>query len=445
MLRVKLNYLYDVVSVFFLAFLGLVTFDSVADVIGTTVKALFFLMCVSVSAYYILKKLSAYFSTVFLVVVFSLFYVLLATITASNTERVLDQLFNVGGGVLPFFIAGVAFREILIKNLSHQEALNRTINNLNERVVLKKKKNGLMKTMGVILLLTAPTTFYAASFLFGYDAYSARFISEKGLSGYQPFGNWVPLYLLACIVFSIKKLKNATLRNAIVFYLGFVLALLAQFFGSNNAFVMIVFIVFFYIFSTTVSRQLHFKKSKFLTVALRTSLYFSISIFIITVLSLGAMELLNIDPHSLRIFGFSQDSYGASSDSLGNRIELLRSNLEQQLAIAGIFGDVDVDITASQTGEYIHSSLISVFLSLGIAGFVLFVLIFYFGAKNITKMRAGFHPDDSVVKLTIVSLFYTYLLISAVATFFSWGPVWFFLGIAGSKDFASYTKSRSLN
>lgn len=114
----------------------------------------------------------------------------------------------------------------------------------------------------------------------------------------------------------------------------------------------------------------------------------------------------------------SSDGFEIAPQSISSRYSIFSENVWKQLRVAPIFGDIGVDSTVGQPGSYLHS-LLSIQTHLGLIGSVLFLAFFL--ERLVFLYRKS---ENYVLKIAIVPI----VAMAAVATLFTWGPLWFMIG-----------------
>jgi hypothetical protein len=106
-------------------------------------------------------------------------------------------------------------------------------------------------------------------------------------------------------------------------------------------------------------------------------------------------------------------------NSLEHRIRLLSVFWEQWM-LSPIFGDYEADLKTVGRGFYVHSLPLSLLTHTGLIGFILFSICLFdlFRGRKFTLRNP---PLD-------LACFVISLLFASVATFFTWTPLWFFIG-----------------
>jgi hypothetical protein len=126
---------------------------------------------------------------------------------------------------------------------------------------------------------------------------------------------------------------------------------------------------------------------------------------------LEAAGFPSIDVTQFRILNYGDGAF-YQNDSVLSRWELFRDYGMRQLLGAPVFGDITIT-------SYQHSSVLSVQTHLGLVGSVLF---WGFILLQLRQLRP--HGGNGGLRVIALPL----LFVSAISSFFTWGPLWFLLG-----------------
>lgn len=299
---------------------------------------------------------------------------------------------------------------------------------------------------GIYLISGAYFRYKAYSELFGYLR-SDRFLISLTEDSYQRPGAFLTISSLLLSFVYINILLNTCKSNFLCKILLFIYAcilitillfsmLLAQMIGSNNAFIcngcLLVINLVFYIFLLLPRVKFMLKKN---IIRFKNIIYgrifnkFIIGALIGLTVSIGILifviNLLGIDIDQLRIIGYG--SHDVSS--VNSRLALLPNFIEQisYSPITPFVGNMQVDSLTTGNGTYVHSFLISIFTHLGIVGIILIMLFMFFALKELFDRSFGIYNNG--MKIYKAILFFSFLLIATVATFFTWSVIWFLFGL----------------
>lgn len=316
--------------------------------------------------------------------------------------------------------------------------------------MLTRDKSGTRRLMlcALFLLLAIVLSLDA----FGTHLQSIRsdlFLIDSEVRRYQRPGNFCVMAIVTLSVIVVyaggpgKRILARLLgiANLIAFALLTVtLLLITQLIGSNLGFVT----VFCVAFSTSVwkiGRESNFAKWRSLVNHKRNSALSKLRMLmpryiwwvgvfggLTAAITLLVFALTPIEPQSFRIFGFDEGSLGG--DSLQNRLRMLSNNFLQQWAYNPFLGNLRADELTTGEGTYAHS-IISVFSHLGIVGGILLLAYLVSLYENLARARlnAKVFYDDVDAGVFRIVLLSTILGISAIATFFTWMPLWYTLGL----------------
>jgi hypothetical protein len=112
-------------------------------------------------------------------------------------------------------------------------------------------------------------------------------------------------------------------------------------------------------------------------------------------------------------------------------MHIFSHNFLTQMAVNPVFGNLKADTLTTGNGTYVHS-LLSIFSHLGLVGAALFsaYLGSLYNSFKKTKLFAGpgFYHDSEcgVFRLILISIVLSFALL---ATFFTWLPLWFAIGL----------------
>lgn len=114
-----------------------------------------------------------------------------------------------------------------------------------------------------------------------------------------------------------------------------------------------------------------------------------------------------------------------SLSSIQSRLVLL-SDFYTQFIVSPILGDFQAEVSAGAfKGEYMHSLPLSLLTHSGIVGFILFFSVCINLIYTETKRRVV----DSLWLVLRFRLFILIIILASVYAFFTWLPLWFFMGL----------------
>jgi hypothetical protein len=140
------------------------------------------------------------------------------------------------------------------------------------------------------------------------------------------------------------------------------------------------------------------------------------------------LSFTEFELQQFRFFGFGEGRIGGNS--IASRLRILSTDFLTQFAYSPMFGNLLADERTTGGGTYAHS-LISLLSHVGVIGTFLFALYFVAVFRDIGRVSGMFgsyfnNLDIGVLRimlLVIVALF------ALAATFFTWMPLWFTLGL----------------
>ena len=268
---------------------------------------------------------------------------------------------------------------------------------------------------------------------------------ETGL--YQRPGAFLTISSLLLSFTYINLLLNAHKRNFLyktflfIYVCIFIVVLLssmlfAQMIGSNSAFICIgcllvvslifsIFILFPKVECMLRSNVIRFKD----IISRRVLKKFVFSALIGLIVFIGililVMKSFDIEPEKLRIMNYGNTEIGA----MDSRLELL-SNFITHLdysPITPFVGNMRVDELTTGKGTYVHSFLASILTHLGIIGVIMILLFILFSLEELFDKSSGLYKNG--MKIYKALLFFIFFIITIGATFFTWVPIWFLMGL----------------
>lgn len=254
---------------------------------------------------------------------------------------------------------------------------------------------------------------------------------------YQRPGN---LLVMFCVVFAygtfaFVRSSRASCRIAAAVMasatppLAIASGILAQLLGSNIALAILSGLAILTI-ASLIAAPVWARRARILRAVNRFVLGMFVAIIAIALISGTAMQLLSIDPSSLRITGFGSGSIR----SVESRIELWR-HFPTHFLDSPLLGNMNVDVEMTGTGSYVHSLAGMLLTHTGIVGFMLFFSTIVLALRSLTTRPARPAEPETTGRGRAEGLFLAALLAAFVAaaslgTAISWAPLWFVLGLA---------------
>jgi hypothetical protein len=256
---------------------------------------------------------------------------------------------------------------------------------------------------------------------------------------YQRPGNFIIInsFLIAYCYFNIQSNnKRKFLLDIFCFSYFIITIFLVQFVGSNNGFLGVFGILFisivykFYLLKENKNEQKLFVSedkpktiNKCLLISFKKLGLISVCLFIILFLFFTAFR--SIMP-PIRILHYNLNE---EYNPLDDRLTMLKENFLPQLSVSPLMGNMDADNIISGKGTYVHSFILSMMTHIGIVGVTLFLLYFFFAMFEYYKSLHYIKDYKSFyLKLFVFLITIFIFLMSNIASFFSWNPIWFALG-----------------
>jgi len=134
---------------------------------------------------------------------------------------------------------------------------------------------------------------------------------------------------------------------------------------------------------------------------------------IILVGALAACKIVQaIDLYQFRIFDYGESESLLANSSILVRWQLVQDNFMDQFMSAPLLGDLTIT-------NYMHSSLLSLQTHLGILGSL---LIWSFVLLQMNRLLRCSRGEG------LKAISFPVIITSIISSFFSWGPLWFFMG-----------------
>lgn len=202
-----------------------------------------------------------------------------------------------------------------------------------------------------------------------------------------------------------------------------------QLFGSNNAFVSIgglmflslAFIFFKQLFNKGGSKDVQHEKTSHW---LKGFILVAISFLVLLLSFVALVYLFDIDIFNLRFF---RADISGGLVSLTSRLDLL-DHFMVHFSYNPIFGNMSVDRITTGLGTYAHSFPLALLTHLGVVGFLLFFTYLYLAFKERVGSSQKQHLDSSSLIFETL-LFCGIFSMATIATFITWPPIWFVLGL----------------
>jgi hypothetical protein len=367
--------------------------------------------------------------SIWFLMLFLIYLALSLTFTSGSGPAIKEILIGTTGGTFLFFYFG-AFLSFSIFQ-SHQKA--------NDSSYISTQN-----ILFAVFLILYVYNIYLTLLQFTASLATDKFLLLGIAGAYQRVGNFLTISFIqiAALYYNFiitNKLGKHYIISIlkIILTLGFCLCVLscsflAQVMMSNNSLVSINFIalavlVAFLLKSVEKNKYLRVSKfSSFFIGSLAKSIFFSgvRSIVILGGLFLLTVWMLQIDLNRFRIFGFGK----GRSSSLEARADLLQ-NFPIHFDYSPLFGNMLVDDITTGTGTYVHSFTGSILTHLGIVGFLIFFTYLYVAIFE--KFRYPYKdPISNRMNIFTMLLFIGFFMLASIATFFSWIPIWYVLGLA---------------
>lgn len=282
------------------------------------------------------------------------------------------------------------------------------------------------------------------------------FLISDGVGQYQRPGNFIAMdfTMIAMVAAALSpRIQShihpgtSAFRLLLTLVLGAKMALsavLAQLIGSNSAFVVVLAVGMFTIALMWEGAVRHCR-----AVVFRSLDSFSLSLpsvgFImralrpfLVVASVGTgVACLLISGFDLDVSIFRLANFGSAEGylptSVTSRLELISTSYNQHLGVSPLVGDLLADARTTGAGSYAHSLPLSLISHTGIVGFALFTLFLLVAAidhwREIASAGRCGRNSHRQLEFHVFFVVAFLLVVSSVATFFTWMPLWFGLGM----------------
>lgn len=311
----------------------------------------------------------------------------------------------------------------------------------------------------VLFIILLGFYFCSAVFLFSNTLKDLRpdllLVRDSGF--YQRPGDFAVLMHVIITMFYVSHGFAIRLRNKKKYFLGVIIisavyvlssltiAITVQMIGSNKSFLILVLLTLLaaaYVVmcnGNKIVRLFNNRHPFWFCVKMLFSLLAYISL-------IGALVLLTICllgqdwqnrfaqiTSEIRIMNFGK---GSVATSVSGRAEIAHQYLWQQLRYAPILGNANVSIfTSGEDGNYVHSSILSLWTILGLPGVFIFTTLIFmiFRAiyrRALCRFQVNSNTDlhsQAVHFFGLINVLVIFFL-SLVGTHFSWAPLWFSIG-----------------
>ena len=365
-------------------------------------------------------------SKIFLIsLIFPMFVAIRSLYDSNNFSYFLEYTIRPTGGLFLYLFLGiflVAQQELLLKLKLFNSA----------KTILYFK---IVFSLLIILLCFFQIFSNISSEIFLLDVLEGR---------YQKPGNLLTVLIISIQVslLNIQKLSITTkLGDLLFFFVSILAAIASQAFGSNTGFIIIAFLTINYFSIKLIIKNRFFQRlferpmpyemrfmifsKSFVLTTFWQVLFVITFIVIFLIIALGFFfEFFSL----FRIFGYGDLT---SYDSISSRYQQI-ANFFPQFAIGTIFGNLESDSLTTGSGTYPHSFILSLLTHTGLFGFTLFFLFFLFYTNRLFNLHNFISDNERKMKIYgyyIYTMIFGLLVYSSLATFFTWPPIWFLIGI----------------
>jgi len=286
------------------------------------------------------------------------------------------------------------------------------------------------------------------------------FLIDLGGALYQRPGNFISITFIICSSLLIvnatgvfvhkrkfSKIEKSLFALSCIIYIvsAVALMLLAQLIGSNSGFVVVLLVcvmtlAFMLAMASRRTRErVHALRLRFQSLFVGTIGRRVARNAILLVIALGlaapiVLHAVGVDLSQMRIANFGRGGDVVPS-SVSNRLHVAE-NFTEQWAYAPVLGNLKVDELTTGTGTYAHSLPLSLLSHTGLVGFTLFGLFFVSLLRDM-RDSASAPPgrvDDWFTHSKVLNAYRILLLLlmtalASAATFFTWLPFWFTVGL----------------
>jgi hypothetical protein len=230
---------------------------------------------------------------------------------------------------------------------------------------------------------------------------------------YQILGDTLTFGLMAVIALQLQAFRIARIRRAIPILL-FVAAMIAQailasiilqLFGSNKGPLLVFVCLLFAMLEAISSPPSKTRK--------RNQVTYVISFLVICALLLQVIADLELP--LIRMLDFDAGGELLNNTSVRSRNEFLRDSWQSHLFDSPLLGNPMIGVVQ---GDYIHSSFLSLQTNFGLLGTLLVSTVLLIGWGRINNK-----PELAFLRI----VYFPIIIVSAISTFFTWGPLWMLL------------------
>lgn len=372
-----------------------------------------------------------------LLILFFAYYLASITFDIGETSEVISRMFATSGGIILFYTLG-SLVSISLVSIKHFVLLSdQTLKTFNFFFL-------------IYIVIFSFLNFETILFMLGSLRIDIYLIHESDGAYQRPGALLTMNFIILAVLYGYVAIFNArinTLGSRVFIGVIFLLYLLnslgamflAQIFGSNNALVNIggllfaVIIFQLLLFSGKARRLLTYSKK----MRVRDLLIGKIGRIIIPNVFLGTLALalvlygailyFDLDLTMFRIFGFGS----GDTSSVSSRAKLW-DNFAIHFDYSPLFGNMTVDRLTTGEGSYVHSFVGSLLTHLGLIGFVLFFAYLFLAIKEKLNSKAQSEHQkffDNCATIFSLIIFSGVFLIATTATFITWTPLWFLMGM----------------
>lgn len=424
--------LFFILNIFFLYNIALIG----AEGVGNALLGVFIVGFLAFFIFGFYRYFNVVVSNSFLSILAFFCYLLLRFITDGvDFKFVFSHSFGTTGGVILFYFIGLSV-----------SVLHRVFD-----LVLRERK--LILNYGILNLILSVGMVSFWSFLWVYFYRLLRsdiyLIDGSAAESYQRPGDFIVIvfiiqvvlysyYQSVCLLSSTGRFKLIRCFTLLFLILSGLFAIsIAQFIGSNKAFIIVLSIVAGIICVEVLLRVPGFlwfiqrRRLSFISLLIGSaSKYTFVAVvfgsLLVLLLTLAIVWFSNIEFYKLRAFGFGSGEV----TSITSRLELL-GGFWMQFAYSSGIGDLLVDCKTSGCGTYAHSIIASLLTHLGVGGLI--IVLVYIGAALFESGKDWKHSGDlfgsNVRTLYSYSVLAIVFFVSIVGVHFTWSVFWFACGL----------------
>lgn len=439
MLLFRIFYIYLVSSLLILYFIMNINVLSKSSS-GLLVLALFILLSTSVIVYDALKKTVFIKKSLLFLFLFMIYFLFKLILETEDMGLIKTLFISTTGGTIFFYILGLLLSLHLYYIKTNYLKLQNSLTGYNSLTFL-------FLFVVFIMLINSFFILYA-------NIRTDIFLIDNIDGMYQRTGSFLTMLCLITSIFYIYSMvlnrKDKTFTNSLLsigtlllyFSILVISTVLSQLIGSNNAFICILGLLFavitFKIFFLMNYKQIqlsneyiYFNSIIYGKVVLKILFSIFTALFILLIMLGVFVYVMDIDLSVLRIFGFGKEDVGSADSRI-----MAWKNFPTQFNYSPIFGHFKVgeftsDIAPSTHFQHVHSFVGTILTHLGLVGFLLFSLFVFSSFKeiNVAPENKDLFFINSMLKIYIFLVFIGFFTVATYATFFSWIPLWFLLGL----------------